>query len=415
MENYLVVWPKSKDVIHINYHYTDFGEIVDYLNGKFPNQVLAVDCDIDNVKDITQIIKDYNIQKVAMMVNYENVENAFKMADEISQGSKIPVMAYGNLTVNYPHLFFNSNFNAIYGSGDYQKSIEMFFNTDPSLGSRKGLISINGSGSYQVGDMGEFIDPDEWGYAKPSQVPVFEYDGVKNKNRYVLNISRGCPFSCKHCLIQMVEGRKERRRSIENVDRALADITQDYKHIKIWAANFTLDKHYVMQFCDVLKKYPDVTWECATRIDLLKDETMIQAMAEAGCRQISIGIESLNSGKFIESKKFSQTQVEEIIKRIQKFGINVKGCVMLGIPGQTKQDIVDTLKFLKDNNVSTRPTVFTPYHACAPKNIQELTSLNRKTYRNDNVEGISPEQLIKLTKDPFNYEAILEEKEQFKA
>ena len=53
---------------------------------------------------------------------------------------------------------------------------------------------------------------------------------------------------------------------------ALADITQCYKHIKIWSANFTLKKQYVYEFCDVMSKYPDVTWECATRIDLLEDE-----------------------------------------------------------------------------------------------------------------------------------------------
>ena len=48
MDNYLVVWPKSNDVVHINYHYTDFGEIVDYLDSVLPGQVFAVDCDIQD-------------------------------------------------------------------------------------------------------------------------------------------------------------------------------------------------------------------------------------------------------------------------------------------------------------------------------------------------------------------------------
>ena len=277
-----------------------------------------------------------------------------------------------------------------------------------------GLIKIDNA-SFKMGEYGEFMNPDEWGYSKPSQVPVFVYDLFKNKNRYVLNISRGCPYGCKHCLIQMVESRKERRRSIENVDRALADVTQVYKHIKVWAANFTLNKPYVMKFCEVMQKYPDVTWECATRIDLVQDEEMLKAMAEAGCKQISIGIESLNSGKFIESKQFAKESVEAVIKLIQKYGINVKGCVMLGIPGQTKQDIIDTLKFLQDNNVTTRPTVFTPYHTSKPRNLNDLTKLNRRTYQNNNVEGVSPEQLIKLTKNPFDYEKILSEREKEKA
>lgn len=411
MDNYLVIWPKSKGVVHINYHYTDFGEIVDYLNSMFPNQVYALDCDIYNDGDIIKVIKDFGIKKVAMMVNYENVQSAMKMAEEINTQANVPVMAYGNLTVKMPNLFLGSKFNAIFSSGDYESGIEAFFKGYPDIEKMDGLIKLDGYDT-QLGKQGKFISPDDWGYSKPAQVPVFEYDNVKNKNRYVLNISRGCPFGCAHCLIQMVEGRKERRRSIDNVDRALADITQDYKHIKIWAANFTLDKKYVMEFCDVMDKYPDVTWECATRIDLLKDESMIEAMSKAGCKQISIGIESLNSGKFIESKQFSQSQVEEVIKRIQKYGINVKGCVMLGIPGQTKQDIIDTLCFLKNNNVTTRPTVFTPYHEVDEASVSDLTKLNRKTYQNNNVSGVTSEQLIQLTKRPFEYNEILSQTKQ---
>ena len=101
MENYLVIWPKSKDVVHINYHYTDFGEIVDYLSAKFPGQIIAIDCDVSDVKDLTKIIQKCDIKKVAMMVNYENVENAFQMAEDIKEEIDIPVMAYGNLTVNF--------------------------------------------------------------------------------------------------------------------------------------------------------------------------------------------------------------------------------------------------------------------------------------------------------------------------
>ena len=118
MENYLVVWPKSKDIVHINYHYTDFGEMVDYLSGVFPNQIYALDCDIQN-DDVLKVIKENNIKKVAMMVNYENAETAFKLAEKIDSETKVPVMAYGNLTITLPELFLDSKFSATYCNGDY--------------------------------------------------------------------------------------------------------------------------------------------------------------------------------------------------------------------------------------------------------------------------------------------------------
>ena len=54
MNKCLVVWPKSATVVHINYHYTQFGEIIDYLQNKLPEQIIALDCDVEN-KDIINI------------------------------------------------------------------------------------------------------------------------------------------------------------------------------------------------------------------------------------------------------------------------------------------------------------------------------------------------------------------------
>ena len=74
-----------------------------------------------------------------------------------------------------------------------------------------------------------------------------------------------------------------------------------------------------------------------------------------------------------------------------------------------KFNITDTkLKnILKENNVSTRPTVFTPYHEIVNPKIKDLKNYNRKTFENNFIEGVSPEQLVELTKRPFDYDEIL--------
>ena len=123
-----MIWPRSENVTHINYHYTQFGEIVDYLNSVTENQVIALDCDIET-NDITDIIEKNSVSKIIMNVNYENAMNAFKMAQEIKKRYKaISMMAYGNLTVMFPELFINSDFDAIYRDGDFETCIESFIN-----------------------------------------------------------------------------------------------------------------------------------------------------------------------------------------------------------------------------------------------------------------------------------------------
>lgn len=414
MENYLVMWPKSSDVIHINYHYTQFGEIIDYLKKHMQNQIIAIDCDVQNYS-IMDIINDKSIKKVVMNVNYENVSNAFKLADEIKKKIEIPILAYGSIPIMHPQLFLNSSFDSIFQDGDSEICIESFlknYRTDAEITDLKKDLKGNRiikNGSFINTNPGEYILSSEWGSSRQKDVPVKEYDKIKKKNRYVINISRGCPFGCSHCLIQLSEGKKERRRDIKNIKETLEEIEADYSHLKIWAANFTLDKNYVYEFCEMMRQYfPKMTWECATRIDLVRDIKMLNRMHESGCTQISLGIEGLRNGDMIETKNFNILEISRAIYGIQSSGIKVKGCVMLGMPNQTKEDIIATLRFLKNNNVIIRPTIYTPYHKL-PKDVNKeiLQQYNRKTYQNHSIKGVNCEQLIRLVNDPYNYEEIL--------
>lgn len=416
MNKYLMVWPKSEDVMHINYHYTQFGECVDYLEHFFPGQMVAIDCDVQE-QNIVEYIKKNNISKVIMQVNYENAKNAFEMCNSIKKEFDIPVLAYGSIPNRLPKVFLNSNFDAIHSDGDSEVCIKSFirYYEKGNQELQKEIIGANliEDRKFISTQSGKYILPDSWGMSKEGNVPVEQYDKIKGKNRYVINVSRGCPFGCSHCLIQLTEGRIERRRSIDNLREAIEKIKDKYKHIKIWAANFTLDKEYVKSFCEMMEStYPDVTWECATRIDLVKNQEMLDKMYAAGCRQISLGIESLNNRELINTKDFKIDEVSRAISKIQNSGIQVKGCVMLGMPNQSKESIINTLQFLRDRKVIPRPTIYTPYQNL-PDNteIEDLANYNRKTYENNNVNGVTSKQLLQLVKNPYDFERILNIKE----
>ena len=81
---------------------------------------------------------------------------------------------------------------------------------------------------------------------------------------------------------------------------------------------------------------------------------------------------------------------------------------MLGMPNQEKESIINTLKFLRDRNVIIRPTIYTPYNGITEDiEISDLSKFNRKTYENNNIPGVSSEQLLQLVKNPYNFEEIL--------
>ena len=59
-------------------------EKIDYLNNFFPNQIKGLDYDIEQC-DINEFIRENNVKKVIMQVNYENAKNAFEMASKIKE------------------------------------------------------------------------------------------------------------------------------------------------------------------------------------------------------------------------------------------------------------------------------------------------------------------------------------------
>ena len=423
----ILIWPKSENIKHINYHYTQFGEILDYLQKFVNSNIKAFDLDVENINfDIFN--KENKITKVIMNVNYENAKNSFNLAEKIkSINNDIDIMAYGNVPKMHPKLFENSKFDVIYKSGDFEKAIENFIlyydktlinnlellikdeNTlkSTNLSKLQGLYLIVKNKFYFLKFNDEYIKPNEWGVTNKYYSEL--YDKVKNKNRFVINISRGCPFNCEHCLIQLTEGKKERRRSIDNLKDAIRMVYNDFKHIKIWAANFTLNENYVNEMCEmILKNFPNLTWECATRLDLLKNEELIKKMFLAGCKQVSLGIESLQNKELIKTKDFTESEIESKIKLLQRNNIKVKGCIMLGMKNQTTEDIFKTFDFLTKNDVNIRPTIYTPYQEIDEDiSIDELSNYNRKTFVSNSIEGLTDEDLIALTLKPIEYKKII--------
>lgn len=97
----------------------------------------------------------------------------------------------------------------------------------------------------------------------------------------------------------------------------------------------------------LIENFHGIEWECTTRMNFLEDENVLEKMSNAGCKQISLGIETINKDEptYI-GKKYDVDNLEQTIKRVQKHNIKIKACIMLGIPGQSRESIVKTFSFL---------------------------------------------------------------------
>lgn len=165
--------------------------------------------------------------------------------------------------------------------------------------------------------------------------------------------SRGCPYDCIYCQAGLMSGIQMRYRPISLVIEEINYLYRKFgvKEIQIVDDNFTLNRKYVMDFCNaIIKNNIDILWTCpnGVRLDTLNDE-MIEAMKASGCYVISAGIESGSDRILSYVKKLETVSViREKVAMIQKHGIDVIGFFILGFPTETVEEMKQTIRFSRD-------------------------------------------------------------------
>jgi anaerobic magnesium-protoporphyrin IX monomethyl ester cyclase len=172
------------------------------------------------------------------------------------------------------------------------------------------------------------------------------------ENAISISTMRGCPYTCKWCS-RAVYGLSYRRRTPQNVCDELELIQKEYNPDTLWFVDdvFTISHKWLNEFNEVLKERNiKIKYECITRADRLSEE-VIRILKASGCFRVWIGAES-GSQKVIDlmDRRVDVNQVREMIKLTQKYGIQAGTFIMLGYPGETEDDIEETIKHLKESN-----------------------------------------------------------------
>ncbi len=173
------------------------------------------------------------------------------------------------------------------------------------------------------------------------------YHPLLGKRTIPVLTSRGCPHTCLFC-DKSVTGSKYRARSPQNVIKELIELKKLFntKNIVFYDDNFCHIKERVFEICrDIEKTKLNITWKCECRADDV-DEKMLLAMKRAGCKVISLGIESANQTTLDMLRKgFDVKTAEHAVKAAKAAGLEVLAYFILGAPGETLTDVKNTIKF----------------------------------------------------------------------
>jgi len=177
--------------------------------------------------------------------------------------------------------------------------------------------------------------------------------------------SRGCPYNCIFCASHKVWTRKVRYRSPENVVDEIKYIQKTFKthHFRFEDDSFTINKKWVYEICNLLiKEKLNIQWTTETRADIVTDD-LIKKMKLAGCKNITIGVESGNEKILKKIKKgITIEQIKNANKILKQNGVGLSAFFMIGFPWETKREINNTISLMKELDPSIAVfSVATPY------------------------------------------------------
>ena len=169
---------------------------------------------------------------------------------------------------------------------------------------------------------------------------------------------RGCPMDCSYCSTGMIEGRSIRRCSPDRIVSWLADLSKAGSRSLNFVDNtFNLPSAYAKDLCrKIAQAGLDINWWCIIYPKWV-DPELVELMRRAGCSQISFGFES-GSDRMLRNfnKRFNREEVRTISAMFQEAGIERRGFLLLGGPGETKDSVEESLSFADSLNLDSLNT-----------------------------------------------------------
>jgi len=199
-------------------------------------------------------------------------------------------------------------------------------------------------------------DLDELPFPARHLLPMDHYKILNMKLHTATMVSgRGCPMQCSFCASAALHGNKLRMRSPENVVDEMEHLVNDHNSgmIAFMDDTFTLKPSRVEEICDEIKRRDmDVYWGCTARADTLS-EKLLRKLSDSGCITMFLGVESADQQQLDRvNKQMTIEKIRQAFKLSRENDIRTIASVVLGMPGDTKESIGRTIKFVRELNPS---------------------------------------------------------------
>lgn len=161
--------------------------------------------------------------------------------------------------------------------------------------------------------------------------------------------SRGCPFLCNFC----INSKRESPLRFHAADRVIEEIKylvdrHDIQSIAFYDELMATDAKRFRAICEALiqNNLHHLRWECQLHAKTARAD-LFALMKRAGCVQVAIGFESGSQRVLDTINKSSTVETNmEAARLAHEAGLRVRGCFIIGTPGETREDVALTEKFI---------------------------------------------------------------------
>ena len=319
-------------------------------------EILDASAEDMDFKDVEKELLKRKPDLVALTALTPTIGRALETAQVVKETlpDSIVVMGGYHPTFNFIETLEDENVDiVIRGEGEYiMLNLVQALENQSSLHDVKGIVfEDENSKEIVVNPEAPLIqDLDELPFPALNLLPMKKYRLLDMDTHMTTMITtRGCPMQCSFCSSAAMHGKKIRERSVENIVDEIEYLKTNYDidTIAFMDDTFTLKKRKVMAICDeILKRNIEIMWGCTSRVDTL-DEKLLKKMKEAGCITIFIGVESADQQQLDNMcKNTTIAKIENAFKIAHKLKIRTIASVALGMPGDTKEIMNKTVKFV---------------------------------------------------------------------
>ncbi len=318
------------------------------------NEKLGYPLDHERIKrDVLSIKPDI----IGFSVLTNQFKYAMEMASHIKQYYSAPILFGGIHPTMDPHgTMIDKNVDVIcIGEGE-EAILELLQKGAPA--------SIKNLG-YRIDDkiilepLRPFIDINKLPF---KDYTIFDFQQmIDAKDGWVgLMASRGCPFRCTYCLNhKIMKLYKEnghlpkyylRRYSVDQIIYEIEYILKHYKRVKMFIFNddiFTFDKAWLKEFSEKYREVTNIGFVCNAHARIFDEDTAAY-LKNAGCKIVKFGLESGSNRirKNVLNRHMTNNDIENAFNIAHRFGLHTSAFVMIGLPHEKKEDMLETVKLL---------------------------------------------------------------------